>query len=166
MRCFSLIALAFLACLNPVSAQDSSRSLSPEQKSLIPYSKYHGKLTALSLSLPDSLGGRALLGYINIDASVTRNGTLHGYRVRRIEISPDTVHWFTYSRNSPSQPGDSLLTAFRPWLDAFYRGMGATGTEKDSLFFLSDTLWYNYIIDFGSVSESEMRRRHVRPIYR
>jgi hypothetical protein len=149
------------------TVQDSAKNhMTAERQQYIRYTKSRGRIRAESLPITDSLGGKALLGYINMEVRVTIDSSLHGYRVGRIEISPDTLHWFVYSRHRHSSWGDSLLREFKPWIDEVYGHMHAVDTQKDSLFLINDTLWYNYIVNFGSVSQEFVRKRFGKPIYR
>ncbi len=89
-----------------------------------------------------------MLGYVNMDVEVTKDGHLHGYSVRRIEVSLDSLHWVVFSTHFRSDAGDSLIRTFGPWLDHFYSRMRAVNTRMDSLFTQYDTLWYKYVIRF------------------
>jgi hypothetical protein len=103
--------------------------------------------------VPESLGGDGLLGYMVMEVRVTKDGSLHGYRIGRIEVSPDTLHWYVYSPWSKTATGDSLIRRFQPWIDQLYGTMRSEGAERDSMFLLYDSLWYSYHHDFGQIQD-------------
>jgi hypothetical protein len=147
------------------SSQTSKNALTPDQKRLIPYSRSWGKIVPAPMTPPDSLGGNTLLGYVNMEVRVTKDGMVHGYRVNRIEINQDTLHWTAYSLHTPTPRGDSVYKRFAPWIETYYHLLRTTGTQKDSMFLISDTLWYNHIIDFGSVRDPRQPKRKLQLVY-
>jgi hypothetical protein len=151
MRSLVMQLFIVLVFAHATDCQDSATTLSQAKRRVIPYTKSRGTIVGVRSILPDSLGGRHVIGYVNMDVRVTKDGRLHGYRVNRIEVSPDTLSWFVYSANRQTRRGDSLYAMFRPWLDSYYGLLRSANTGKDSLFLLWDTLWYNHIVDFGSV---------------
>jgi hypothetical protein len=182
------IVLSFLCIVQFVPAQDTIQdplnNITHKQRYTIYYSK-RGTIIADSLNVPDSLGGKYLLGNVSLKCNVTKDNKIHGYYVDRIEVSVDTVHWFLYtSYHSPKggdsayagvqkmadslypgkykmslQKGDSILSKFKPWLDEFYKGMRCINADKDSLFQFYDTLRYDYQMNFGSVPRSFYRKQ-------
>jgi hypothetical protein len=165
MRSLIIQSLVMIVIAHAAHSQDSAKSLSPAQRRMIPYTNSRGTIVGAPLALPDSLGGNHVVGYINMDVRVTKDGGMHGYRVRRIEISPDTLHWFVYSAHTDTPQGDSLFAKFIPWLETYYRKLRVIDTERDSLFLLGDSLWYNHIIDFGSVRDPKQRENNPSLIY-
>ena len=153
-----LIILAFGSHSHEHRQSDSSREASLRNR-MIYYTKSGGWIVAPSRTVPDSLGGNRLLGYANLDVRVTSDGTLHGYIIRRIEVSTDTLHWITYSSVRRTSVGDSLLGMFSPWVSSFYNTMQSQNADKDSLFLVADTLFYNYIIHFGSQDSTRVNIR-------
>jgi hypothetical protein len=163
-RTLLLIALA-VSC-GPEGHQ-GKKHFTDQEKQIIRYAKPLAHILAKPLPVPDSLGGRSLVGGISLDVRVTQDGRLHGFRVNRIEISPDTLHWFVYSSHRPRQPwSDSLLTEFLPWIERYCQEMRAVDTRKDSLYLLSDTLWLPADIRFGDPIPDSVAKRLGKPIYR
>ena len=179
VRMILVVLLLFYFVDNVTAQRINMENLTPEQKYKLATSPI-GKIKVDSLPpVPDSLGGKHLLGSIILLCNVTKDNKLHGYKVWSIEVSVDTIHWFLYAsyydksldtlyeeinRKADSvcpgkykmnlQKGDSLLASFKPWLDEVYKRMYCVGAEKDYHFEFRDTLRYDYEIEFGTVPRS------------